>query len=92
MEWEKIFAKDATDKGSIYKINKQLIQLNIKKKQTTQSKNGKICIDMSTKKIDGEQAHEKILNTAHYQRSVNQKHHEVSPNTAQNGYHPKVYK
>ena len=47
---------------------------------------------MSTKNIDGEQAHEKILNTAHYQRSVNQKHHEVSPNTAQNGYHPKVYK
>ena len=31
MEWEKIFAKDATDKGSISKVNKQLIQLNIKK-------------------------------------------------------------
>ena len=30
-EWEKIFANEATDKGLICKIDKQLIQLNIKK-------------------------------------------------------------
>ena len=37
-EWEKIFANESTDKGLTSKINKQLMQLNIK--ETTQSKNG----------------------------------------------------
>ena len=39
-EWEKIFANESTDKGLNSKIYKQLMQLNIQLKQTTQSKNG----------------------------------------------------
>ena len=37
------------------------------------------------KYADGQQTHEKILNTTNYQGNANQNYNELSPDTCQNG-------
>ena len=40
-EWEEIFANNATDKGLVSKICKQLLRLNIKKNKRSNKKMGR---------------------------------------------------
>ena len=68
-EWEKIFANEATNNGLISKMDKQLIQFNVKKKKKRPSQNmgrrpGYIFLQRSH--TDGQDAHEKMLSITNY--------------------------
>ena len=66
-EWEKITAKETTDKASISKTYKQLIQLNTKKNKQSNQKTGRRSKQtFLQRRIQTAYKHEKMVNISHY--------------------------
>ena len=81
-EWEKIIANEATDKGLVSKIYKQLRQLNVRKKQPNQKMGRRYKqILLQRAHTDGQKTRENMFNIDNYERNANQNYNEISSHT-----------
>ena len=67
-EWEKIFANELTDKGSISKIYKHLLLLHTKKTKQPHQKMGRRSTQtiLQRRHTDGQETHEKMFSVTQY--------------------------